>query len=416
MAHTLEVVLRLTVSEEDFDVNRVEKRVKQARDEAGRQLFVQVLEALDAEALAAHAGAVRQRRVARGLDTTLGHVVFRRWRVKAEGKTTCLLDRLLGLGRHGRASPTLQQRAGELASRMTYREAAQVLSEETETPVSGQSVHAWVQALGRAVEERELQGPSPTPERHEVVVVEWDDTPLHSQEPDRQPVAVKLGIGYSQKQRVGPQRWALTDKLVYGGVEEPALFAERFWVRMQGRFQVMQAQHVLVKGDGAEWIHQGAEQVFPGHVFQLDRWHLLDRIAQFAGHLPRLWQRLRQWVYQGRVAALIRSLRHLAGTDARSEQARQELLGYVTRHAEAITAVDRLRPQVSPAARPLLTHGTGAMEKNIEVMVGRRFKRWGMRWTQHGAHALLKVRLWIYRHGSHWFEALNAHGPQLTNA
>ena len=70
MAHTLEVVLRLTVSEEDFAVNRVEKRVKQARDEAGRQLFVQVLEALDAEALAAQAGAVRQRRVERGLDTT----------------------------------------------------------------------------------------------------------------------------------------------------------------------------------------------------------------------------------------------------------------------------------------------------------------------------------------------------------
>ena len=142
----------------------------------------------------------------------------------------------------------------------------------------------------------------------------------------------------------------LTDKLVDGGVEEPALLAERFWVRMEGRFQVMQAQHVLGKGDGAEWIHQGAEQVFPGPGFPLARGHLRDRIGQFAGHLPRLWQRLRQWVYQGRVAALIRSLRHLAGTDARREQARQELRGYVTRHAEAISAVDRLRPQVSPAA------------------------------------------------------------------
>jgi hypothetical protein len=35
------------------------------------------------------------------------------------------------------------------------------------------------------------------------------------------------------------------------------------------------------------------------------------------------------------------------------------------RHAEAITAVGRLRPQVSPQARPLLTHGKGAMEKNV---------------------------------------------------
>ena len=44
------------------------------------------------------------------------------------------------------------------------------------------------------------------------------------------------------------------------------------------------------------------------------------------------------------------------------------------REAEASTAVDRRRPQVSPTAHPLLTHGTGAMEKNIDLMIGRRFK------------------------------------------
>lgn len=88
----------------------------------------------------------------------------------------------------------------------------------------------------------------------------------------------------------------------------------------------------------------------------------------------------------------------------------------MTRHADAITAVDRLRPQVSSAARLLLTHGTGAMEKNIKIALGRRFKRWGMRWTRRGAQSLLKVRLWIFRHGNFWFEALNALSAQLTNA
>lgn len=49
-------------------------------------------------------------------------------------------------------------------------------------------------------------------------------------------------------------------------------------------------------------------------------------------------------MFEGRVKSLLRSLRMLVGADARSEQARQELLGYVSRHADAITAVDRLRP------------------------------------------------------------------------
>jgi hypothetical protein len=88
----------------------------------------------------------------------------------------------------------------------------------------------------------------------------------------------------------------------------------------------------------------------------------------------------------------------------------------LTRHAQALTAVDRLRPLVTSAARPLLTHGTGAMEKNIETILGRRFKRWGMRWTRRGAHQLLKLRLWIARCGSVWLEALHSPPPPLTKA
>jgi hypothetical protein len=78
--------------------------------------------------------------------------------------------------------------------------------------------------------------------------------------------------------------------------------------------------------------------------------------------------------------------------------------------------VDRLRPHVPAAARPLLTHGTGAMEKNIEIFIGRRFKHWGMRWTCSGAHHLLKLKLWIHRFGKTWFEALSSSPTQLTNA
>lgn len=417
MPQTIEVVVQLTISEDDFDVNRLEGRVRAARDQAGRELLVRGLTALDEMAMENHPKAVRQRRVERHLDTTLGPVVFERWRVKSGGQTTCLLDRLLGLPRHSRVSPAVKKRAAELASRMTYREAAQVMSEESRTPVSAQSVHGWVQSMGEQVCERELvlhSTPAPRP-APEVLVAEWDDTMVGSQEQGERHFAMKLGIGYSQKKQVRPRRWKLADKVVYGGVEDPETFAGRFYTRMEDGFQLGRAKHVLVKGDGAEWICQGAAQVFPGHVFQLDRWHLLDRIAKFAGSQPRLWKRLRAWVFQGRVSALARSLRHLVGVDVRSEEARRELLHYVTRHAEAITAVDRLRPYVSPQARPLLTHGSGAMEKNIEIVIGRRFKRWGMRWTRRGAHHLLKLRLWIARCGTTWFESLNSQ-DELTNA
>lgn len=275
MPHPIEVVVRMTVSEEDFEVNRLEERVRAARDEAGRQLFVRALARWEEEALAAHPGAARQRRVERGLDTTLGHVMFQRWRVKCKGKTTCLLDRLLGLGRSSRVSPGVKKRARELASRRTYGEARTVLREELGTTLSAQSVHDGVQPRGEAVEERERilpstpaspSAPRPAPE---VVVVEWDDPRVRSQEAGERQFAMKLGSGYSQKERQGPKRWKLTDKGAYGGVEEPEVFAGRFYVRREDRFQVERAPPVVVKGDGAEWICQGAAQVFPRPVFQL---------------------------------------------------------------------------------------------------------------------------------------------------
>jgi len=46
-------------------------------------------------------------------------------------------------------------------------------------------------------------------------------------------------------------------------------------------------------------------------------------------------------------------------------------------------------------AKRVLVCSTGAMEKNIDVVIGRRFKKHGMSWTTKGANNLLKLRtLW----------------------
>ena len=44
----------------------------------------------------------------------------------------------------------------------------------------------------------------------------------------------------------------------------------------------------------------------------------------------------------------------------------------------------------------MLVSSSGAMEKNIDVVIGRRFKRQGMSWTREGANNLLKLRILCY--------------------
>jgi len=44
-------------------------------------------------------------------------------------------------------------------------------------------------------------------------------------------------------------------------------------------------------------------------------------------------------------------------------------------------------------AQEVLVVGSGAVEKNIELLIGRRFKKRGMSWSRDGANNLLKLRV-----------------------
>ena len=44
----------------------------------------------------------------------------------------------------------------------------------------------------------------------------------------------------------------------------------------------------------------------------------------------------------------------------------------------------------------VLVSSSGAMEKNIDVVIGRRFKKHGMSWTKEGANNLLQLRILRY--------------------
>ena len=50
------------------------------------------------------------------------------------------------------------------------------------------------------------------------------------------------------------------------------------------------------------------------------------------------------------------------------------------------------------AAREVLVVGSGGVEKNIDLMLCRRFKGRGMSWGRAGAQNLLKLRLLRYDH------------------
>ncbi len=67
-----------------------------------------------------------------------------------------------------------------------------------------------------------------------------------------------------------------------------------------------------------------------------------------------------------------------------------ELITYIENNRDGLYGSRFLRDKVE--AKRVLVCSTGAMEKNIDVVIGRRFKKHGMSWTTEGVNNLLKLR------------------------
>ena len=67
-------------------------------------------------------------------------------------------------------------------------------------------------------------------------------------------------------------------------------------------------------------------------------------------------------------------------------------------------------------AKEVLVCSTGAMEKNIDTVIGRRFKKQGMSWTTEGVNNLLKLRT-LWYNNSDWeafWRKQSSHGVSIS--
>jgi hypothetical protein len=149
-----------------------------------------------------------------------------------------------------------------------------------------------------------------------------------------------------------------------------------------------QAQRRVVLGDGAPWIWNLAEEIFPGAIQIVDLYHAKGRLWDAAkaiygagSDLAEQWAKQRRdELDRGELSRLVKALRAHAPSN---EQARQCLL-YIVRN--------RRRMRYPSFRAQGLCVATGVVEAGCKVVVGTRLKRAGMHWTVAGADAILALR------------------------
>lgn len=403
--------LEISIPLEGLDVKQVEEVVARETRELQKRLTISMFRELERVVLEEGGGrVVKKGRVERQLCTRFGWIRYERQKVRYEGEEGKRygfpVDQALGLRAHQEETEWVRKRGVELACDHPYRQAAELLGREIGEVVSHRTLHRWVQEEGgklgaqeEEVRRRVFEGGDTLEQEEgqerEIVVVEVDGTMLASQEKRGEHFEAKLGLMYTGKELESKEarrkRYRLREKILYGGVEESQAFGEKLYLKGEQNLQLGRARNLLFVGDGARWINEIAGADYWKSVCQLDWWHYQRRLRQALRGEEKLLGELLRLLRAGEGERHRRLLR-LTRLKAQGETEQlDELIEYLESNWEAVYGAWSLREKVK--AREVLVVGSGAVEKNIELVIGRRFKKRGMSWSRAGANNLLKLRI-----------------------
>ncbi len=338
-----------------------------------------------------------EKRVVIGL---FGHLELDRQRVTCApcGINAYPVDEALGLDPGEHYSLGVAEAALWLATDSSYQKSAGTMAQLLDLEISHGQVHRLAQREGellqaawetwrgqvfRAGDRGQLTELEADVETKDLVVVQADGTFVHDRgSSDR--MEAKGGIVYSKPVAVSKNRRLLLDKQIYAGVEDIDAFGEKLAL-VAARHGAYKAKQLFFVSDGSTVLRQMRAAHFPTAVYFLDLWHLEHRLADALSEAHRSdLPPLVGLALEGNVDELVARLSDRWATANQDDERREvlaKLIVYIDSNREGIANYGRYGPRAS-----------GAIEKAMDVTVGRRLKAKGTSWFQPGAHHLLQLR------------------------
>jgi hypothetical protein len=399
------------------EVKALEEQIMKIMQQSGREFYGKVFAAFQQHWLEERRSdytAVRWRSINQVTAFGLLRLPVRVVRARGDGRYFTLSKSLLQPKAMRLLSPMIERHALEAVTSRNYRPGAAELWRWAGVRVSAWLIWRCVQFHGaKLCEQLDRQWwpdqalPKPTP----IVVTEMDTTFLKRQQRARAtdvPVShfpMHLGLHYSGRERRYARRGSasvkLKDKRWILSSGSIALFGRRLsWQRLR---HFPKARHEIVLSDGDEGLKWVREREFPQASWVLDRWHIARSVRELVGNDESQYQRIMRPVWKADSEAVLEALRSSPWQQSRPEEF-HTLFGYLLGNRDGIDnwrlVPVKLRRSVGRKIAPVRA-GSGAIEKNIEVRINRRFKRQGRSWSRRGAEHLAQL-LWLQSHPADW--------------
>jgi len=401
------IVVRLHVEVEGKTLAQMEAELMgQLREQLGPAVGAEVRSVatgMGAGVCAGCGGPRRRRgREPRKVVGLFGDVEFERDRTDCRGcgSRAYPADEALGLEPKERYSLGVVEKALFLATDSSYAKSEAGMKELLRVNISHGEIHRLAQKEGQLLhdtfeglrerifergERAELERLEAAAPDKDLVIIQADGTYVRDRG-SRDRMEAKAGIVYSRKVCISKGRNQLVDKQTYGGVETMKAFGEKLALlaAQQGAFKAKQLWFV---SDGDLALRQLRKDYFPTAIYFLDIWHLQDRLAGAMGDEVAAAELggLMTLALNGKVDQIIERLAAL-WADQGDDDLRRGLLG------DVITYIDSNREGITVYAK-YGAQASGAIEKTMDVTVGRRLKAKGTSWHRPGAHRLLGLRV-----------------------
>lgn len=321
----------------------------------------------------------------------------------------CPRDRALGL-EDGSLSPAVTRMVGLTAAMNSFAESGELLHELAGVSVDPKQVERTAEKLGREIAEDERQVVDPSSPTAPTMYLGMDGTgiPMRAAElvgragkqPDgssktREVKLVTVWTAEARDKRGHPVRDA--GSVTYSAAIESAAtrdidallseFGQR--VEREARRRGFEnAVRRVILGDGAPWIWNLADEVFPGAIQIVDIWHAKEHLSDVAksiygagSDLAAAWTKQRHDELEaGDIDALLVAL----CAQATSHEEARKCADYVVHNWHRMTY-----PEFWSLG---LCTSTAVLEAGCKVTVGTRLKRAGMHWTTAGANAIIALR------------------------
>lgn len=309
---------------------------------------------------------------------------------------SCPVDKALGFCA-GSISAGLDELLAFLGCQFSFAQSAEMVKRLTMVEVSPNRCRRSTMKLAKLVTEQEeaLRDqaweprhpllPAVDAQRLDPLYVSADGVTVHTRETGWREQCV--GAVYTAKRRHSHKQELRSQAISYTTeLGSRAHFGQQLWLEAHRR-GLQQAKTVVFIGDGAQWLWEMAQALFPGAIQILDWYHATTYLWAVARDLyAKDEQAARQWV-NAALAQLAHSQTTLLLQQLQALTDSSAVRSAVTYFTNNLSRMDYARYR-----KLNLQIGSGTIESTCKHLIDARFKQAGMRWNLASVRSLAKLR------------------------